>query len=119
MRISALLLDLLVSTCASILAILFVRWITEPIFAFGSHVYWWALIAFIASLFSFVLLGINKMVIKHTTMLSIGKLIYASLLKEILIVVVMVCGGFRFGGILQSNILLVVTDTLITMVMGC
>lgn len=117
LKFSALLMDLLVSMFASLLAILFVRWITEPIFDFGRHVYLWVLIAFGTSLLSFVSFGTNNIVIKPSTHFSLGKLINASLVKEILLVVVMVCGGFRFGEILRSNILLVVTDTLITVVM--
>lgn len=116
-RLGALSLDLIVSTLASFLAILYVRWMTAPVFEFGHYVHMWVLLGFVVSLVAILLIGTHKIVIKHTTLASLGKLVEASLVKDILLSALIFTGLFRLDGIAPSIVMLVTADWLITVVM--
>jgi len=91
-----LLLDLSVSLIASTLAILFVRWQVHAVVDFQFYFLIWLGASIVASLIGFFFLGTHKVVIRHSTVKSVGKLSYATLVKEIVLSVFLV---FDFGEI--------------------
>lgn len=117
LRLAALSLDLIVSTMASMLAMLMVRWITNPIFQFGHHVYIWVLLGFVASLISLLICKTHRILFKFTTIRSVGRLTYATLLKEMLMSLVVFLGGVHYDMHMHSDVLLLLLDLLLTLVM--
>lgn len=77
-----LMIDLFLSTLSSLLAILFIRWQIHAFIDFSDYFFIWMAVSVGASLVSFLVFGTHKMVIRHSTVRSISKFIYASFLKE-------------------------------------
>lgn len=115
-RFSALMLNLTVSTLASMLAVLYVRWISEPILQFGHLVYVWMLCGFFASLIGFHLMGTNMIVLKHSTLRSLGKLVSATFIKEFLLFLVVLFKLFHYGDFVRTSYIVLISDLLITLV---
>lgn len=109
-------LDLGISTFSSILAILFVRWQVHAVFEFERYFLVWVIFAFLASLLSFLIFGNHKIVIRHATFRSMGRLTYSVLLKEVILAVFMV---LNILGILDmpAPMLLLFVDLAITMLL--
>ncbi|MBP5611714.1 MAG: exopolysaccharide biosynthesis polyprenyl glycosylphosphotransferase [Bacteroidales bacterium] len=102
-----------VSAMASLLSILLLRWITQPMAEFGVHVLKWFGVALVASFVGLYLSGAYKFVLRYSSLRAIGKCFQTVLLKEILIVAVLLTRFFRFGS-LQFNVGVVLSDGLIT-----
>ncbi len=115
-KLAVILLDLCVSTMASLLSILFVRWQTAPILEFGHYVFEWVFMGGVFSLVGILLFGTFRIVIKHSTMRSIGKLVLASVVKELLLAGGIALGLFHFGTF-RMEVAMIVTDTLLTVFM--
>lgn len=111
-----ILLDLSVSVLASLLAILFVRWQTAPILEFGHYVFEWVFMGGVFSLLSFLLFGTFKIVIKHSTMRSMGKIMLATLVKEVLFAACILLGLFHFGTFRMESAI-ITADVLLTVFM--
>lgn len=112
-KTAVLILDFAVSVLSSLLAILFVRWQTEPVAGFGHLVYMWVFIGAVFSLLSFMLFGTYKIIIRHSTLKSIGQLALATIVKELLLTACVLLGLFHFGTD-RANALVIFADTLIT-----
>ena len=116
-KFAVLFLDLSVSVLSSFLAVLFVRWQSAPIFDFGHYVFEWIFLSAAFSLLSFLMLGTNKIVIRHSTLKSIGRLTSATLLKELLLGACMMIGLFGFkNDNMNRGASLLISDLLITLV---
>lgn len=109
-----LLLDLSVSCVASVLSILFVRWQVHAFLGFQLYLIFWVCAAVVASLVGFLFLGTHKVVIRHSTVRSMGKLSYATLVKEILLSLFLV---FDVGNIrdIEAPALLLFVDLALTL----
>lgn len=92
-----LVLDLVISTVASLFAVLLMRWVSAPIYGFQYYILIWLLLSLVASAASFFILKTYRLVIRYTTFLSTGKLAIASLLKEVILSV------FVFSGLLPDS----------------
>lgn len=73
-----LMLDSFISVITSIAAILYVRWQTEPVPGFEKYFLIWTLLALGASIIGFLITGTYKILIRHSSVRSISKLIYAA-----------------------------------------
>lgn len=111
-----LLLDLCISVLSSTLAILFVRWQIHAVFEFEQHLLFWAVAALFASLISSLVFRTQKIVIRHATFRSMGKLIYAVLLKEVLMAGCLFLNLFDIMK-LESPLLLLFVDLGMTLLM--
>lgn len=111
-----LLLDMGISLVASLGAIMFVRWQVHPIVGFEHYVLVWLIASAVASAVSFMVLGTYKIVIRHSSYRSIGRLTFASLLKE-LIMTVTIWADFFSMEERSEELMLVGADLLLTMVL--
>lgn len=109
-----LLLDLAVSTIASVLSILFVRWQIHAVYEFENYLFLWGVASVIFSLVGFMLLGTHKVVIRHSTVKSVGKIIYAAIIKEILFSTLIVFDVFNIHEI-EAPAMLVFSDLSLTL----
>lgn len=116
-RYAAFSLDLIVSVFASLLAVLFIRWCTEPVIEYTHILYSWVGYAAIASATGILTMRTHRIVIKHSTITSVGKLVTAAHIKEALMVVVILLKLFSFDNSVRLEILLLLVDLLLTMVL--
>ena len=110
-----LLLDLLISTVASIFAVLYVRWMEHPVAGFSRYLFLWALCACAAALIGFVICGTNKIVIHQASYKSIKNFVGAVVIKETLLLIVLLSGLLK-GGYQGSKIMLLLADLAITLI---
>lgn len=111
-----LLLDMLISLAASFGAIMFVRWQVHPIGGFVHYVYIWLLASLVSSLVSFLLMGTHKIVIRHSTYRSIGRLTLAALLKDLILCIVIWSNMFSMITT-REEVMLLCADLLLTLVL--
>ena len=83
-----LLQDLVLSVLASLLSILLIRWITEPIRGFTLIVSKWLLAALIGSIVGFVLSGLSLVVRRYLSYSIVSKMALAILIKEAILILV-------------------------------
>lgn len=88
-----LLQDSILSVLASLLSILLVRWLTEGVPGFVSIVLRWMGCALVASLLGFFATGCHRYVRRYATIRSLGHVVLAIVIKEILLLVAL---GIRF-----------------------
>ena len=88
-----LLQDSILSVLASLLSILLVRWLTEGVPGFVSIVLRWMGCALVASLLGFFATGCYRYVRRYATIRSLGHVVLAIIIKEILLLVAL---GIRF-----------------------
>lgn len=108
--------DILISVAASAFAMLFVRWQGMPVPDFQLYVLFWVMISLVCSTISFLIFGTYKIVIRHSTFRSIGKLIEASFVKEVLMSVALLLNFWDFSKFASSTIL-IATDLGATLIM--
>lgn len=113
-NILVLFLDTCISLSASVASILFVRWVTEPVQGFEFYVLAWALLGALFSVVSYLLLGTYKIVVRHSTLRSVGTLIGAAFLKEMFLTVCVLLRLFRFGTP-EYDALMIMADLLVTL----
>lgn len=82
-----LLQDSILSVLASLLSILLVRWLTEGVPGFASIVLRWMGCALAASLIAFFATGCYRYVRRYATIRSLGHVVLAIVVKEILLLV--------------------------------
>ena len=92
-----LLLDLGISVVASAFAAFFVRWQSSAVFGFDHMFLMWLVAALVCSFVAFLILGTHKIVIRHSSYRSIGRLGLAVLIKECLMVAALFFGIISFG----------------------
>lgn len=77
--------DIVFSMLATLLATLIVRWLSHPIFNFKLIVLGSVFAAGFCSFIAFELTGTHKIVVRHSSMLSMGKFFWAGFIKEIIL----------------------------------
>lgn len=111
-----LLVDILTSMVASIIAVLLVRWQLHPILGFQHYVLVWVLFSVLCSLLSFLVCGTQKVVIRHSTYRSIPRLALATLIKESVLVFCLWIQLFHFEN-KSTEILLIFIDSIVTLLL--
>lgn len=116
-KFAVLFLDMSVSVLASLLAVLYVRWQSAPIYEFRHYVFEWIFLSAVISLLSFLVFGTNKFVIRHSSLKSVGRLVWATFLKELLLGACMLIGLFGFRNDDSGmSVSVLIADLLITLV---
>ena len=115
-KFAVLFLDICVSVLSSLLAVLLMRWQTAPMLEFGHYLYVWVFMALVFSLLGFLIFGTNRIMMRHSTMKSIGKLTLATLLKELLLGSCLLLGLLCFGED-RKDVFVLISDLLITLVL--
>ena len=108
------LLDLVLTTAASLLAILLTRWVTDPVFNFSWYIMMWTIIGVVTGAIGILVIGTQRIVISHSSLKSAGAMAQAVLIKEALMILVFVFNIFQFSNT-NREVLLVVMDTFISL----
>jgi len=87
--------DSLLSGVASLLSILLVRWLSDPISGFTSLVLTWIAIAIAGTVVGILLSGSHKVISRWATLTSSGKTFQAVVFKELILILALVAGIVR------------------------
>lgn len=109
-----LLMDMGISLIASLLSIIFLRFLLNPFAGFQTFVFSWLIAAAVCSLIAFLTMGTQKIVIRYANLRSIGRIATASLIKCVLMFPVIY---FLYEGQRYSLRLLTITDFMATLVL--
>ena len=90
------LLDMIISLMASLAAVLLVRFVSEPFGNLSRFILLWLMLSAAASALAFWLTKTYKIVIRHSSYKSIGKIIAAVLCKEILLGIAVLLGALKY-----------------------
>ena len=88
--------DILLSLLASLVSILVIRWISEPIPGYTAIVLRWLVAALVGTVPGILISGCSHDVKKYATVRSIARVIAAILIKEAVLVVALVAGLVHF-----------------------
>lgn len=80
-----MLLDLGLSTVASLIGILLMRWMSEPFFGFQRFTVLWLLFSIVASFAGFYMMKTYRIVIRYSNFNAISSLTKATIIKELLL----------------------------------
>ncbi len=108
-----LLQDVALSIAASLLSVLMVRWISEPIPSYTTLVLNWLGCSLAGSLLAFLFSGSHKVVRRWATVQSSARLIEAVAIKEAVLVLVLILGLVRFPS-MALDAVAILTDTMLT-----
>lgn len=89
--------DVLCSTLASLLAVLTVRWLGDPFGSLKQFVYVWTSCGCVCSLVGFVVMGTYKIVLLHSSYRSIGRLMCATAIKELILCALITTGVLKLS----------------------
>ena len=106
-----LLQDLSLSVVASLLSILMIRGLSEPIPGFASQVWLWIGVALAGSLLGELVSRIWKQMARFLDIQTLGKLSVCVLLKEVVLIIVLLANGVHLPT-LELKILLIAADIL-------
>ena len=98
MRRFSVIFDFAFSLLASLLAILLVRWVSEPIPGFSTIVMKWLIVAAVGSLVAFHLFGIRRYSIRYCSRRQFIGLIGALLVKEVFLLGLVLTGWLALPG---------------------
>ena len=88
--------DIVLSLAASLVSILVLRWISEPIPGYTPIVLKWLAAAALGTVPGILISGCSRDVRKYTTVRSIARVMTAILIKEVVLVVALVIGVIHF-----------------------
>ena len=106
--------DLALSVAASLLSILIVRWLTDPIREFSSLVWIWLAVALIGTLAGGYLSGLWRLELRYLNINALGTLGACVIVKEIFLIALLLFGLIRLPA-RELAWLMVVVDILLTM----
>ena len=89
-------LDMVISLVASFFGVLLVRFVSDPFGPLNRFILGWLLLSLIASAVAFWITGTYKIVIRHSSYKSIGKIIAAVLCKELLLGIGLLLGVLKY-----------------------
>lgn len=104
--------DMLISLLASLLSILAIRWLSEPIPQFTTMVLKWLASSLVGTCIGILISESYKDVRRFATVRSMAKTLLSVLVKEILLVLVLVFGLVRLST--AMSVLLVLADLMLT-----
>ena len=109
-------MDIVLSLLSSLLAILMVRWLSHPVFGFTRYVIIWLAMSLVFTAIGLLLQRIHRIAIEYATLLSIGKISAAILIKELLMLAVVLLDLFGLRE-LDGVFLILVMDALLSFAM--
>lgn len=107
--------DWTLSLSASLISILLVRWMTEPIYGFSGHVLIWLGASAFFSAVAIWITRTHKVVIHQASLKSTGRLVKCAILKCMALLILLLIGLFELNTVASETMLLIV-DGLITFV---
>jgi len=106
--------DTLLSVFASGMALLLVRWISEPIPGFTVLLLKWALVALVGTCLGIFITGFHKAVRRYVTLTTLSKLLVGVAIKDLVLGVALLAGFVKLPSTTLS-IIAVLVDFIITM----
>ena len=106
--------DLALSVAASLLSILIVRWLTDPIREFSSLVWIWLAVALVGTLAGGYLSGLWRLELRYLNINALGTLGACVVVKEIFLIAMLLFGLVRLPA-RELAWLMVVVDILLTL----
>jgi len=107
--------DTVLSVLASLLSILLVRWLGQPIMGFTHIVMRWLLCALAATVLGILLTGSHKAVRRWSTLKSVTRTGYAILIKEVIMIIAVILGiGGELFSSVSVKVLVLLADVLLT-----
>ena len=113
-----MLLDIVLSLSASLLAVLLVRSVSEPFAALSRFILEWEGLSLVGSVIGFTIVGTYKVVILHSTYRSIGKQAGAVAIKEVLMLAFLLLYPKHLSWKGEIETLILVLDALMTLVLA-
>lgn len=107
--------DCSLSIFASLISIMLIRWLTEPVYGFSGHVLWWVAYSFVISIIMVLLTRTHMVVIHHASFKSTGRLALAAIFKVAVLLVLLLTRVFTLNAASAETTLLIV-DGLLTFV---
>lgn len=114
--LQVLLLDICISALASFIAVLVVRWLGDPFGSLQHFVYVWVLSGVICSIPGFLLMGTHKIVLMHSSYRSIGRLLSATLIKDLLLLALVLTKAVNLS-YLEIELLVLFYDFLFSLIL--
>lgn len=111
-----LILDIGVSVMSSLVAILLVRWVSEPFYEFKNYVILWLAVSFLASMAGFYLFKTYRIVIRYSNLSSVSKITRAVLFKMGILAACTFLGLFG-NSYVRFNIIVLILDMLFSVFM--
>ena len=108
-----LLQDSILSVLASLLSLLLVRWLTEPVPGFTLLIFKWMGCALVASLIGFFVADSYHAVRRYATIRSMGKVVLAVIIKEALLALTLVFGLLPVTSVMMA-VFLILADLLLS-----
>ena len=108
-------LDMIISLVASFFAVLLVRFVSDPFGPLNRFIGLWLLLSALASALAFWLTRTYKIVIRHSSYKSIGKIIAAVLCKEAALGIAVLLGSLKYYS-LSIEWLVLLMDALLSFV---
>lgn len=105
--------DVVFSMLASLLSILFLRWMTAPYHGFTTRALIWLGVSLVASFTGALVSGSFNVIKRYTNGFTLHRIIFSIVVKEALMFTAVVVGLVRVGGNAECA-LLILADTLIT-----
>ena len=105
--------DLSLSVAASLLSILMVRSLTDPIPGFSTIVWLWLGVALVGTILGGLVSRVWRMEIRYLNLHAVGKVFFTILVKEFLLVVMLLVGVLRLPS-LAFCIMAIAVDTIVS-----
>ena len=105
-------MDIIISVMSSLMAILLVRWLSEPVFQFQRYAFIWLGLALVGSLVGFIFTKSHKIVVRHSSFRNISKLATAVVTKELLLLICVLVNLFSINNINGSILILLLDATM-------
>lgn len=108
-----LLLDMGISAVASLVAILLMRWVSEPFLEFQHFTLVWIIVSILASFVGFYMFKTYRIVIRYSNFSAVEKLTWATIVKETLLGICLILGLIG-SKMLRVDVTTLVLDAMIT-----
>lgn len=108
-------LDMIISLVASLFAVLLIRFVSDPFGPLNRFIGLWLLLSAAASALAFWLTRTYKIIIRHSSYKSIGKIIAAVICKEVALGIAVLLGSIKYYA-LSIEWLVLLMDALLSFV---
>ncbi len=108
-------LDMFISLVASLFAVLLIRFVSDPFGPLNRFIGLWLLLSALASALAFWLTSTYKIIIRHSSYKSIGKIIAAVICKEAALAIAVLLGSIKYYS-LTIEWLVLLMDALLSFV---
>lgn len=114
--VQILISDICVSSLASFVSVLLVRWLGDPFGSLQHFIFVWTVAGCLCSIPGFLLMGTHRIALLHSSYQSIGRLVAASMIKDLLLLVVVLTGILHLN-VRNIELLVLLFDLLFSIIL--